>query len=280
MVRFIVVARGMAVLGAMLLLSAMPAVGGSSSSAAVADHGVILIDNIDDFTPEQGVVSGNGLLSDPYIIEGWTLGPAPGLTGVSIAETSDYVVIRNMTVQGCGVGIQLFEACNVLVQNCTVSDNGVGISIMYGHDCEVIDNMVSGNDIGISIWKSSDINFIGNELVSNEEDWVDDRVPWEVSPAVLYVLAGLYAADLCLVLYAWRWAPRRTRGMFVVFARICTIGVIQVTAVVVFFAYVLEMYDSQSITGTVMLAELAFVASAAALLSVLAALFQTRWLRR
>ncbi|NIP67606.1 MAG: hypothetical protein GWN76_06265, partial [candidate division Zixibacteria bacterium] len=41
---------------------------------ALKPHDPIYIDGNEDFTPENGVVSGSGTENDPYVIEGWVIG--------------------------------------------------------------------------------------------------------------------------------------------------------------------------------------------------------------
>ena len=73
-------------------------------------HGPIVIDGNGGFTGQNGVISGNGTASDPYIIEGWVI-YSPEENAIDVRDTDAYFTIRNSIVSsdnpghptGCGL---------------------------------------------------------------------------------------------------------------------------------------------------------------------------------
>jgi len=117
------------------------------------------IDGDSQFTIENGVISGNGTLDDPYIIKDWDIN-ASTANGITIVNTSKYFVIRNCVVYGGGdrySGIRLYNVTNGWIDNVTSWDNGNGIEI----DGKSSDNRVSNSNFydnqysGVWIFNSS-----------------------------------------------------------------------------------------------------------------------------
>lgn len=140
--------------------------------AASTPHAPIYIDGNDNFTLSNGVTSGSGTESDPYIIENWIMIEnynVAGSHGIKIENTSAYFVIRNCVIDGGLVGydadgtaelnlatdsqgLTLYEwllyrsniclnrVSNGKVENCVVRNREAGIYL-----CESSDSTISGN---------------------------------------------------------------------------------------------------------------------------------------
>ena len=91
------------ILLAIMVLMALPEAGRTSPSSSPtytlsgAPHAPIVIVGDANFTPANGVVSGSGTLSDPYIIEGWTI-EASVAAAIDIHDTRAHFVVRNINV--------------------------------------------------------------------------------------------------------------------------------------------------------------------------------------
>jgi predicted TIM-barrel fold metal-dependent hydrolase len=88
--------------------------------------GPILIQNDYQFTAANGVVSGSGTVSDPYIIENWVI-DASGANGIDIQNTAAYFVVRNCLIENSAAsthgGIRINNAANGTVENNVVCEN-------------------------------------------------------------------------------------------------------------------------------------------------------------
>ncbi|MEM3040044.1 MAG: hypothetical protein QXO54_04490, partial [Candidatus Methanomethylicaceae archaeon] len=80
-----------------------------------AQNPITIVGN-DQFTPENGVVSGSGTPSDPYIIENWTIDAQNG-NGISIFHTDAYFIIRNCTIFNGVYGIYMLNVTNGRIEN-------------------------------------------------------------------------------------------------------------------------------------------------------------------
>lgn len=132
-----------------------------------------------DFTADNGVISGAGTKSDPYIIAGWEIVvPAGEYYGVRIENVSAQFVLRGVsirdaketdgagirigftsggTIEGCSVsrsmnGIDIVSSSDVVMENCALSVSGRGLRVVgesedqYRH--EIADsNLYNGNPI-------------------------------------------------------------------------------------------------------------------------------------
>jgi predicted TIM-barrel fold metal-dependent hydrolase len=82
--------------------------------------GPILIQNDYQFTAANGVVSGSGTVSDPYIIENWVI-DASGSNGIDIQNTTTYFIVRNCLIRNSPMsthgGIRVNNAANGIVEN-------------------------------------------------------------------------------------------------------------------------------------------------------------------
>ncbi len=69
----------------------------ADSAEALVDHDLIDIRGSSDLTSENGVVSGSGSSTDPYIIEGWSIN-ASTFHAVLLNNIHTHLVIRNIVL--------------------------------------------------------------------------------------------------------------------------------------------------------------------------------------
>ena len=142
--------------------------------------GPISIKGDDEFTAANGVVSGSGTPSDPYIMEGWTIdasssnasiesGESP--CGISLFQTSKYFVIRNCLVKNAGrpgSGIELIFASNGKIENCTFTNNYDGISLSGSDNTIISGNTIEncGNGVEAGFYSSDNVT-VSNNVITN-----------------------------------------------------------------------------------------------------------------
>jgi parallel beta-helix repeat protein len=116
-----------------------------ASSQSTSVHNAIAIHSNAEFTPANGVVSGSGNPTDPYIVENWVIDvssssvpvvfPSGVLTaGILIANTTVHVIIRQVQVYSLiprwgVIGIALMNTTNVAVESSRVHDGNTGVSL-------------------------------------------------------------------------------------------------------------------------------------------------------
>ena len=119
----------------MLLVVVLLTIGATSVDGLAAERGPISILGNADFTPENGVIAGNGAPDDPYIIAGWEITvPAGQPYGVKVENTSAAFVLRGLIVRGAkelsGAAIRIGFSTGGAIEGCTVLDSINGIEIV------------------------------------------------------------------------------------------------------------------------------------------------------
>ncbi len=163
-----------------LLLSAF-----SFRARASLEHDPIFIFGDSQFTTENGVVAGNGTVSDPYIIEGWDI-DASMFHGIELRSTSAYVVIRDVFIHSgnshtgsnsCSQhefggepvchGISLNGADNVMVENSTLTENFHGIKVQNSLNV-IVSNMTFNDSEHVDMWvRDSSYVTVANSSLSS-----------------------------------------------------------------------------------------------------------------
>lgn len=147
-------------------------------------HPSIAINKNSDFTTANGVTSGDGTSSNPYIIEGWAVsGPCYqhpcSSSGISVGQTTAYFVIRHVSVSAGGMGTGVFyQVSHGEVSDSEIAGGEDGLSI---YSCEHI--IISSNiiDAKSSIYKSSDIMFSHNKIPGSQFLWADHSVNLKIT---------------------------------------------------------------------------------------------------
>ncbi|MEM4293974.1 MAG: NosD domain-containing protein, partial [Thermoplasmata archaeon] len=139
-------------------------------------HPGIHINGDDQFTPENGVKSGLGTQSEPYIIEGWNIDAQGDSYGIWIENTTAYFVIKDCNVWNAadgtnapyGAGIALNNVRNGRIENSVCSNSKVGIYLYGSSQTNVLTgNYVYNNEIGICLEESDSNTLTNNNASSN-----------------------------------------------------------------------------------------------------------------
>ena len=130
--------RKIAIIVSVLLLMSLQSFSLPSSKVNnYTPHPPIIIEGNDDFTPENGVIGGNGTKENPYIIEGWEINASGEWHGITIKDTTAYAVIRKCYIHNAGCAILIKNASNIIIQNLITEFNNFGISIIISKNIYV-----------------------------------------------------------------------------------------------------------------------------------------------
>jgi parallel beta-helix repeat protein len=129
----------------------------------------IYIEGNSEFTANNGVSSGSGTQSDPYIIEDKHISAFHG-NGVSIKNTTKYFVVRNCTVVNGSNnntyqhdGIELVNSKNGGIEGCRIMKNKVNIYATGITNFKILNNKVNhSSDHCIFISIGNHLNISGN----------------------------------------------------------------------------------------------------------------------
>jgi len=160
---------GIASLTLFLLVLIVVTVGGVGEERL--SHNPISIRSDNDFTTANGVVTGHGTLSDPYIIANWTIDAGTGV-GIRIQSTSTHVLIQDCHVAGDvrrSIGIILRDAAHVRVQRCTFADLKTGLFIYQNPAASVDENTFMDCRRGIEGTESNGLALTGNSVCRSRE---------------------------------------------------------------------------------------------------------------
>ncbi len=118
--------------------------------------GPISITGNADFQIVPGVTAGNGTLTNPWIIEGWSIDTAGFACGIQIENTNAHFVIKNCHIFGniSGCGITLYNAPNGVVQSNLLESLRIGIFVKNTDNSEISMNRMDGLNTGILILES------------------------------------------------------------------------------------------------------------------------------
>ena len=108
----------------------------SQPASGLVSHLPIYINGDSGFVTANGVVSGSGTASDPYVISGWEIN-ADGDTGIEIANTNAHFVVRDVLVRSAYFGALLRGVSHATVEDSTVTASTVGIRVESSHDVTI-----------------------------------------------------------------------------------------------------------------------------------------------
>ena len=137
-------------------------------------HNPISISGNGEFTAANGVVSGSGIASDPYIIADWDIN-ASTANGIWIHGTDAHFAVRDCYVHDgsygsstfCGIYLDYY-CTNGTVENNTCSYNYNGIALDLSSNNTLINNNCSSNfHYGIRLDLSGNNTLINNDCSSN-----------------------------------------------------------------------------------------------------------------
>jgi len=150
-----------------------------SATMSYVTHSPISISGNGEFTAANGVVSGSGIASDPYIIAGWDIN-ASTANGIWIHGTDAHFVVRDCYVHDGSYGSSTFYGIyldyyctNGTLENNTCSYNYGGITLDLSSNNTLINNNCSSNtENGIFVDYSSNNTLSGNNCDSNGYDGI------------------------------------------------------------------------------------------------------------
>ncbi len=154
----------------LFILLTLPHSSGASSPHLLLEtrfqpHAPIQIVGSTEFTSANGIVSGNGSETSPYLIGGWDITPpsgkcvtsdgtttctVPSGSGIGIQNTTAYVVVDRVYIHSGGISscaICLYNATNVTVENSIISNNYHGFAIENSSNIDLLNNSLANNSI-------------------------------------------------------------------------------------------------------------------------------------
>ena len=132
-------------------------------------HSPIIIDGDGDFTVANGVVSGSGMPSNPYVLEGWEI-DASSAIGIDLRNTDAHFIIRDVYMHSGGRdydGILLSNVENGRVERSILSDDSYGISIIDSRNITVSAASFSGNFRGLYLYSTVNVTVAYNDFSDN-----------------------------------------------------------------------------------------------------------------
>jgi parallel beta-helix repeat protein len=145
------------------------------SRISYAVHAPISINGNGEFNASNGVVSGDGSASNPYIIGGWDISTSTA-DGIYIESTTAHFIIRNCYSHATSVptyhaAIHLEGCTNATLRdnNCSFQDFGIYLHQSSGN---TIVNNTCRQFVGIYLETSSNHNVIENNNCSNSYDGI------------------------------------------------------------------------------------------------------------
>lgn len=161
-------------------------VSGPVESAPVP-HDPIYIEGDSGFTHPNGVSSGSGTLSDPYIIESWDIWGEAGVNCVEIRNTSMHFVISNCSLQisdgvvlagvsngtvtavttyACGYSLRVEDSSDIMISDNTIGSSMFSVALNRSENVSVVLNQMDGASIAVDVDSSEDVNISDNHLPS------------------------------------------------------------------------------------------------------------------
>ncbi len=141
------------------------------TSISYNSHTPIIVTN--DFELASIAVSGTGAISDPYILENWSI-ITDGLNGIHIHSTTKYFIIRNCWIETgrsgfhYGIYIENVASGTATIVNNTCQNNEHGIYIGYSENSTVVNNLCTKNNgVGIILRWSNNSQVINNTCRQN-----------------------------------------------------------------------------------------------------------------
>jgi parallel beta-helix repeat protein len=146
-----------------------------ASASERLEHRAIVISNDYEFTPENGVCSGNGTLENPYLIQGWKIDAGYDDCGIRIHGTTRAFVIRDVEISGAKKSaIFLSYVRNARIEGCEFVANWIGVTLNFSRFIRVSDTVFETNTDAIHSFYSNENQFLDNTFVGNDTAiWLD-----------------------------------------------------------------------------------------------------------
>ena len=134
-------------------------------------HAPIFIHGDGQFTPENGVVGGDGTSGSPFVIAGWEIDASSGVNGIEMEWTTAYFVIRDCCIHSAPTryhGIYLYFAARGVVENCVLSENWAGLFAFLSSPITVTGNVFDHNVMEGCTLNGCDDSFFTNNFVETD----------------------------------------------------------------------------------------------------------------
>jgi len=154
------------------LVTILPVPGRTS---AYTPHGPIEIDGDTAFTPANGVVSGTGTQSNPYVISGWEIATS-GRHAIEIRNTRSHFVVRDVFLRYSGspwdsfAGVRLTNAWNGATERGDINGFDYGVFFDQTSNVALLNTSFHGNTRALVVDRSADVRLAGN-VVTDHEYW-------------------------------------------------------------------------------------------------------------
>lgn len=117
--------------------------------------------------------SGNGNLSNPYIVENYVIDGNQGLFSISISNTNQYFILKNCTIYNATYGIYINNVLNgIFSQNNVYYNNFSGIFSINSSNNEFNQNFIYNNKLGISFFQSNNNKIYVNQIFLNQDNGI------------------------------------------------------------------------------------------------------------
>jgi parallel beta-helix repeat protein len=164
----------------------------SAPARASTGRGPITIESDANFTAANGVVSGRGTSTDPYVISDWEI-TGPVDPAISIHATRSWFVIRNVTtIRGGyyegyrGGGIRLDDVQNGRVEDVVLQGTTVGLTVQGCAHLHLSRIAFHDSPQGLTARDSTDLSVTAIQSRSGWPGGVDTAVRlWNVSSAIV-----------------------------------------------------------------------------------------------
>ncbi len=131
--------------------------------SALVPHDPIYIEGDSDFTHPNGVSSGSGTPSDPYIIESWEIWGEAGVNCIEIRSTSMHFVIRDCSLQ-ISDGVVLAGVSNGTVAAVTTYACGYSLRVEDSSDIMITDNAIGSSMFSVAVNRSENVSVVLNQM--------------------------------------------------------------------------------------------------------------------
>ncbi len=140
----------------------------STSEASIAET-CSTLDSLSSYTSHDPInissdselammsISGSGIDSNPFILEGWKI-ITDGIHGISIQDTTQHFIISNCWIETSklskanGIYVGNVTAGTAKIINNTIQNNRRGIDVRNSDSVEIVGNIVKYNVIGINVY--------------------------------------------------------------------------------------------------------------------------------
>ena len=154
-------------------------------------HAPIYINGDNNFTSENGVISGNGTAGNPFVICDWEISCDGTTDAIAIINTSAHVIIKNLYLTStiCNYsGILIDNATNITINNVTITKFARGI-VAQDIYCDqqyalTIINCTIFNCTNEGIWGVSSNMIVKNCQIFNNSDGIIFTTSWAGAPPV------------------------------------------------------------------------------------------------